>query len=942
MEVIVAIGILSVGGSAVIIMILGSLRGADLGGQQTIASAYARQGWEAVKSVGKSGYNRLATGTYSLTETGNVWGLAPGSDTNGIYARTVAVADVNRDGSGDIVTIGGTKDIGTRKVTTTVSWPHAAGVRTYETVDYFTYWDSSRFFEDVVVDFSDGTFSNTETSTVADPDGSVRLAALPPSAWACFERDGVLDPTGSTDGLSVAISGTTAYVGLLAYAAGPEFLVVDITNPNVPTITGSLELGASVFGVAVSGTTVFLATSDNAAELRAVSVAVPAAPASVGVLDLSGNTDALALAVTGSRAYVTRATAAGADFYTINVGTPASMSLLGSVDLGGSGAAVKVSGTNAFVATTFDTGEFRVVNITTDATPTISATIDLPSVTDATGLDLFGTKAYVVTAVNGAGSEFYVINIATPSSPVTQGSLDLAIGATAIAMDGTSAMIATSGSTTASILYVDAVAPTAPVLASSQRLVSGNIMALAWNGSSTLVAPTVVDTAELLVVNRQTTTDWGCGAKKGTFNTAAAPTAVFVSGTTAYVVTATATGPEFYVLNVSVPTAPSLVGSVELGATANDVVVSGNFAYIAGTGNAAELQVVNITTPSAPVVVGTLNLAGNTDATAIGITGTKVVLAQGATFFNINVATPATPVSLGSVALAGVGNKIAVLSSSVAYVATAGDAAEVQVMNITANTPSVTTSFNAAGTADGTGLWIKGSTTLYLSTLVNASGGEFYTLNISTPTSPSLTGTLEVGLSGTAVAADDNELFAFEGVSTANRALIAVNTAVPSTPAIDAFVPDIGFTIIDVFFANDTLYALQSDTANDFVIFGKTAQGGSSGGFQTNGTYISSIMDAGQTANWNTVTWTPDVACVGSSLQVQVRTATTSGGLAGEMWQGPDGEDADETDFFTDAAGHLIHTDHNGDQFIQYRATFAGPGTCASEMYDIEITGTVF
>jgi hypothetical protein len=82
--------------------------------------------------------------------------------------------------------------------------------------------------------------------------------------------------------------------------------------------------------------------------------------------------------------------------------------------------------------------------------------------------------------------------------------------------------------------------------------------------------------------------------------------------------------------------------------------------------------------------------------------------------------------------------------------------------------------------------------------------------------------------------------------------------------------------------------------------------------------------------------------CATGSIQLQIRTATTSGGLASGMWQGPDGEDADETDFFTDPNGEIIHGSHNGDRYAQYRITLSGDGTCTQQLTDIALNYTAY
>ena len=72
----------------------------------------------------------------------------------------------------------------------------------------------------------------------------------------------------------------------------------------------------------------------------------------------------------------------------------------------------------------------------------------------------------------------------------------------------------------------------------------------------------------------------------------------------------------------------------------------------------------------------------------------------------------------------------------------------------------------------------------------------------------------------------------------------------------------------------------------------------------------------------------------------KIKPATDAGGSPGawsSTWSGPEGDDGDERDFFRRAWGGLIHTDHNGDQWIRYRATLDGDGTETPILEEVKI-----
>jgi hypothetical protein len=169
-----------------------------------------------------------------------------------------------------------------------------------------------------------------------------------------------------------------------------------------------------------------------------------------------------------------------------------------------------------------------------------------------------------------------------------------------------------------------------------------------------------------------------------------------VVGNYAYVVRGTGS-PNFQIINISNPAAPSLTGSLNLTSSANNIYVLGNYAYVASSDTAGELKIINITNPAAPVLTGTYNAPGTSAAgNGIFVNGTTAYLVRTTSsdkeLYIVNVTTPASPVALGSLELAATAYDV-VVSGSYAYIASNSNTQELQVVNIsTPATPVLTTS----------------------------------------------------------------------------------------------------------------------------------------------------------------------------------------------------------------------------------------------------------
>jgi len=185
---------------------------------------------------------------------------------------------------------------------------------------------------------------------------------------------------------------------------------------------------------------------------------------------------------------------------------------------------------------------------------------------------------------------------------------------------------------------------------------------------------------------------------------------VAVSGNTAFLVTKNVGGNpgyELYSLDISTPSNPTLIGGLNIGKNTNGITVSGNYAYIVTDEDNAEFQIIDISSPSSPTLVSTLDLPDKSNGRSVFIEGTTAYVGQdntkggGGEFFIIDIIDPAVPVVMNGNGFE-VGEKVngIFVTGNQAFLATANKNDEFQVLNVTtSSTPSLTGSLNLAGKA---------------------------------------------------------------------------------------------------------------------------------------------------------------------------------------------------------------------------------------------------
>ena len=157
-EIMVAVAILTIGLGGILSLASFSFVSTGIAAQSLQASSLAEGTIEALRNYRDGilwddddvadeydGLGVVAVGVpYHPEISGDTpprWKFVVGSETIGIFERSLVFSNVERDGLDTITESGGTVDVNTKKATVTVSWQERGREHSVELVSYFTNWN---------------------------------------------------------------------------------------------------------------------------------------------------------------------------------------------------------------------------------------------------------------------------------------------------------------------------------------------------------------------------------------------------------------------------------------------------------------------------------------------------------------------------------------------------------------------------------------------------------------------------------------------------------------------------------------------------------------------------------------------------------------------------------------------------------------------------------
>jgi hypothetical protein len=300
-----------------------------------------------------------------------------------------------------------------------------------------------------------------------------------PGEWDNPQTYGSVDlnPSGNKGtGLDLVQRGLNSYALLTSSAsavAKPDFWTIDVTDPQNPNILGNLDVGEALNKVDGNGGWAFAVGTDPNEQLQIINISDLSDPFVVATSSLPGVDPAgsfpggVSIYYYGDRIYIGTKETAGPEFHVFDVSTPASPIHLGSLELFHNVNDIVVVGTNAYLATSDNSGELMIIDVSTPgalddiAYPSSPYHPDnsgwkynAPGNQDGTSLYVASQKVYLGRK-RGSGdpsdlADFHILSVTSPGAIVELGSKDLGINSNtevkALVIRGPLAFLATTHS----------------------------------------------------------------------------------------------------------------------------------------------------------------------------------------------------------------------------------------------------------------------------------------------------------------------------------------------------------------------------------------------------------------------------------------------------------------------------------------------------------------
>lgn len=217
-----------------------------------------------------------------------------------------------------------------------------------------------------------------------------------PSLLTSFRLPGVTG-TGAV-GQSIFYHDSKVYIGTKS-AIGPEFHIIDVSNPSSPSAIGSREIGGDVNSIDIVGTKAYISTSLNSGEIKILDISNPQSITETGSYNAADNGDGKSIFLVENKAYLGRLEDDD-EFIITDIENPGSVQTLGQRDIDDDVNGIVVRDYLAFLGTSTSNQELQILNISNPANISLWSSLNFPQI--ITSIDYEDNLVYAAVRSNDA------------------------------------------------------------------------------------------------------------------------------------------------------------------------------------------------------------------------------------------------------------------------------------------------------------------------------------------------------------------------------------------------------------------------------------------------------------------------------------------------------------------------------------------------------------
>ena len=412
-EVLIAIGIFAISATAAFQIFFGGQKLSIDSANSNLANDYGREAVEAIRNIRARNWSELTDGAHGLVFKNNEWmfGSSSVSESQDIFTRTVTV---------------GTVDANTKIATTTITWQSGDNrIQTQEIVEKITNWES----------YSQSSCKNEPLT----------------GNWAAPVLLGSGDIGSGNSGTDVVVRLPYAFVsGTASTASKPDIFVFDVSNPALPLLVQSLNIGANgISSLYISGNYLYAASPNDSKELIVFDITNPTSLTEIGSYNLSGSADALSVIVFGNTAAVGRTDGATNEIAFLNISTPSAPTLIRE-DPSNGGDVYDMAATDKYLYITSKESDedIYIYDITNPTNPAYVTFYDIPGTTEDVSVYIQIKSGGTNLLIGNIGDEFMAIGATTTNQMYVRGRIGVGGDVNDIVcVTGDLAFLATNNST---------------------------------------------------------------------------------------------------------------------------------------------------------------------------------------------------------------------------------------------------------------------------------------------------------------------------------------------------------------------------------------------------------------------------------------------------------------------------------------------------------------